>query len=156
MELIHYSSEPLRRFRKPRRRRNGASTIGKPVGLWLSVGTAWLDWCQAEHFRPGKWRWATPVRVDADKLLPVRSAAEAAALTKPHGSAPFAVPDWRAVAREYAGVLFNPYSRAEALFSSGAPLWYYAVDVPSACVWDASAIIEIGEPMGVHDAACVD
>lgn len=110
----------------------------KPRGLWWSVDHAWRRWC--EHEMPG---WLEGAR---DYEVVLAPGARVLALATPSDVRAFTaeyalrgVPDWaRVAAAGWDG--FEAPAYYYSLRHGPESLWYYALDVPSGCVWNARAV----------------
>lgn len=152
---IHYTNRKLTKVRSMNPISERARGIGKPDGLWYSVGTEWRKWCRSE--RP---HWVTKrsyvLDVDTSRLLMVSGSEQLEKLETEFGVVPkryqaaaadfaqrypntgrhFLQIDWAKVGEKYAGVEISPYLWTERL----TRMWYYGWDVASGCIWDASAV----------------
>lgn len=150
--LYHYTAAPLILDAK-RRYEQGHH---KPRGLWLSVGDAWKEWCEGVDFAPYALAHRTEfVFADDADILVIDSqsrveefgslAPRVAAYPEQEKAHQWV--DWRRITEEYDGVLFSPYSKAYVydmeVESYMASWWYLRVDVPSACVWNLSAVRQV-------------
>ena len=153
--LYHFSAEPLvtvedgLQYSQPEM---------KPRGLWCSAETGieadipWDVWCRLERVNLDRLACCTPILLEPDaRVLHLRTAdairefhTEFAAPSLPGNElvVSFGVVHWKAVADDYQGIVIAPYQwelRLEIEF-----LWYYGWDCASGCIWDASAVREIG------------
>lgn len=136
--LVHYSHAPVQLDdRQPEQ------SLGmKPSGLWVSVGTGWLDWCRDEQFRTDQPWFAQEVTVSvAANILTLASPGDLDAFTHSYGQRiaqkfDSHYIDWVRVAAEYDGILISPYqwSRRNAPHT----FWYYGWDCASGCIWNMS------------------
>lgn len=148
MRLSHYAAAPIS-FDPARQYTQDdpfGDTIGKPVGLWLSVDGPydWPSWCSSEGYgierlvHRHEFELLDPARV---LRLSDPGAVEGLAQRFPViGQRPysFATISWSAIAREYAGIIIAPYQRPCRM--AEATRWYYGWDCASGCVWDASVL----------------
>jgi hypothetical protein len=141
--LLHYSADPLPSDLKldkgwPMR------GLGKPVGLWVSVGEAWKDWCEGEDFYTERLAHCQEIVLAANaNILRLSTAEDLDAFTERFKIADdaFASIDWSRVYGEYQGIIIAPYIWARRLDLA----WYYGWDCASGCIWDADAIAEVRE-----------
>lgn len=151
-ELLHFSREPLTEVRSvvPHTIANG-----KPAGLWVSAGAAWLEWCVAESFGLSEWKYVTHVRlVDNANVLRIESAT---ALSDFHSEwaqgdrySRRAIP-WEKVGERYDGIIISPYQWSHRLDGAVSD-WYYGWDVASGCIWNARAVASLeSTPLATDD-----
>ena len=111
----------------------------KPNGLWLELRDSdygWLEFCAEHDFGEDAYEMQT-VTVDTTKLLVLESPSDLDARYVEHSQfLEQPLPRWDLVANDYAGVVFPNYSKAPAK----RLLWWYNIDVSSACIWDLAAI----------------
>jgi hypothetical protein len=142
-ELFHFAAKPVERvIDTPQERVAGA----KPRGFWVSVGSAWAEWCHAESF--GLTRLAIVHRVvlapDAD-ILRLSTTRDLDWFTEEYEGGRDGLPhrrdyiDWARVADEYDGIIIAPYNWDRRMRLN----WYYGWDVASGCLWNASAVESI-------------
>ena len=113
----------------------------KPIGLWVSVGDAWRDWCEAEQFHMESLEYVSEVTLadDAD-ILRMGTGEELDDFTDRYGDGQYGdLIAWDEVARHHQGIIIDPYVWERRLELS----WYYGWDCASGCIWDAAAIEEI-------------
>lgn len=153
MTYIHYIKDELQ---YPFRDVNPADDkirggVGKPKGIWFSVGTAWIDWCQ------DNWQsWVAKRSVEFDLSacrLKVVKTAESKAFEEEYGIPQMPglprypaleTPDWaRLLAEGYDGIIVPDYRRTWG-WDEAQGVWWYGWDCPSGCVWNASKIRILG------------
>jgi hypothetical protein len=161
--LLHYSDARLER---PRSAANPGD-YGRPCGLWVSVGDAWLTYQRQQsltkigsaHY-PHKFRYGNEVTVRPEHgILVITGEGEFDAFndaySEPRGRNPAGeetrgIP-WGRVLQDYTGIIIAPHLevRAQRIGKTGIPLpvaeseWYYTWVVASGCLWDASVIEDI-------------
>lgn len=141
---VHFSDAPIREACTTEQADRIAS-FSKPKGLWVSdenALTSWSAWCVDNDFREVATQVAHAVEFAADaKLLHLSIGSELRAFTDAYLAAARPGPgiDWRAVSREWHGLLITPYLWSERLDVD----WYYGWDCASGCVWHADAIASI-------------
>ena len=139
--LLHYSSVPLREFRDPGEPRG----LYKPAGLWVSVGTAWAEWCEVEQYNRSGFSHVSEVVLRRDARILCMGSGEQldefTALYGKEGSHPLLLKEisWPRVAEDFQGIIISPYVWERRLELS----WYYGWDCASGCIWDGDAIAEI-------------
>ena len=144
--LLHYSNHPL----APDSVTSVAQVTDqkKPRGLWLSVGRAWPRWCEAEQFGLARLRYVQRVTVRLERVLWLRTARDIDRFTADYAIrnpvSAFRCLAWDRVASAYAGLLIAPFCWRRRLTEH--TLWYSGWDCASACIWDVSAIHEVGPP----------
>lgn len=142
-ELLHFSAKPVV-FLHPVEQ--DPRPAYKPLGLWVSVGSSWLEWCEAEQFSTQRYDYVTRVVLaDTANVLRLHSAHGLDQFTRQ-----FAVwdewqeqrdernasIDWWRVAEQYDGIVIAPYCFARRMKLR----WYYGWDCASGCIWDARAV----------------
>ena len=161
--LIHYSDVRLKR---PRSTANPGDH-GRPCGLWVSVGDAWLNYQRQQsltevgsaHY-PHQFRYASEVIVRTDHgILVITSEGEFDAFNDAYseprgrnlaGEETRGIP-WGRVLEDYTGIIIAPYLevKAQRIGKTRMPLpvaeseWYYTWVVASGCLWDATVIEDI-------------
>lgn len=132
MRYLHYSPTPLGALRSVSQRQ---TPHHKPQGLWLSAGTAWADWCEAENFRTH----ALAHVQDCTHLLQGRRFLICAApedlryVWEEFGELDSCGNKdirWDRVAEQYDGILIP-----EHLAWDEGSEWYEMWDVGCACIW---------------------
>lgn len=155
--LIHYSKEPLGKLQLTTQ---SAVPAYKPTGLWVSeetTGWGWSDWCFTESFAIDRFKFATEVKLrKGHRVKHLSRADQLLALSRRFGSSyglsdhiwtgaghtpPVARIDWRALARDWQGLLIFPY--IDELRLDDRAHWYYPWDCASGCIWDPEAIQEL-------------
>jgi hypothetical protein len=148
MDLRHYATQPV----TLEARTHEQDVDLKPSGLWVSVGTEWLDWCRSEDFRTDQ-----PI---FDHAVMVASAANILTLASPDDIDTFTdrygkqispkwdsrYIDWAQVASEYDGIIISPYQWSRR--SSRHTFWYYGWDVASGCIWNPR-FVSLGTPVEI-------
>lgn len=153
MRLIHYSKVPVTSVKNIAQKPYGGDTVwAKPRGLWVSVDTAWKEWCKAEEFNLNSLKYEYEVTLTPDaNILEIHSPRQLDTFTAMYkgdtelnqssaqrGSGYIYEIDWPRVAQMYQGIIINPYIYARRL--DRKTFWYYGWDCASGCIWDASAI----------------
>lgn len=124
---------------------------GKPKGLWFSVGTAWIDWCNANW---DSWQAKSSAQLDLSACnLKVVATAESGAFEKEYGVpsipglpqyAMLTEPDWARLSVEgFDGIIVPDYRRTWG-HDEAQGTWWYGWDCPSGCVWNASKVKVVG------------
>ena len=111
----------------------------KPNGLWYSCGTDWLKFVETEM--PELQETATMVYAigyEPGKMLRVTSPKQAERVSYRYLDYDSKRVDWGKVSTKYAGIECCPYPVGDKTKIDN--LWYYAFDMASGCIWDASAI----------------
>ena len=166
--LIHYSDTPLV---EPRSTAD-PGIYGRPDGLWVSVGDAWLvnqykcwrdqmenpDLIGGSAHYPHKFEYANEITIAGNSnILVITNEAEFKAFgtqyAKTHSE--FGLQGrlikWLDVRKDYDGIIIAPYFKnlAERTGANGNPLyipeslWYHTWFVASGCLWDVSVIADI-------------
>lgn len=158
--LIHYSDVRLKR---PRSTANPGDQ-GRPCGLWLSVGDAWLNYQRQQSFTeigsahyPHRFRYANEVTLRPEHGVLViigegKFDAFNDAYSEPRrrnlaGEETRGI-RWGRVLQDYTGIIIAPHLevKAQRIGETGISLpwavseWYYTWVVASGCIWDVSVI----------------
>ena len=171
MKLYHYSKEPLGEIHSVDQTKIHVndSRLFKPHGLWLSHddGYGWAQWCAGEDFCLGNLAFRTPVALHEDaKILCIKDAADLDAAVEKYAYDGEPLPglgkaywreygyvSWAKMAQDWQGIfIMDAHIAGRRL---GGPLWYYAWDCDSACVWDTTAIAKIEESQPFNPAAFI-
>lgn len=137
---LHYSQVPIPKLYDI----DEQPTHFKPRGLWLSRGSAWLEWGDENGFGVSEnYVYKVELRTEPN-LLELNSYEDLVELNKKYAS-------WQDVSRDYNGVLVANYGevRKRVLFKydwCAKPagigyLWYLGLDVPCACIWRPSKAV---------------
>lgn len=166
--LIHYSDTPLV---EPRSTAD-PGTYGRPYGLWMSVGNAWLvdqynrwrdqmqnpDLIGGSAHYPHQFKYANEITIaDNSNILVITNETEFKAFSdqysklRPEFGPQGRMIKWRDVRKDYDGIIISPHLKnlAEWISANGNPLpipeslWYYTWVVASGCLWDVSVIADI-------------
>ncbi len=162
--LIHYSEKPLECPRDT----SDPGDKGRPKGLWVSVGDAWLV-DQHERWRenssglgsahyPHRFKYANEITiVDVSNIMVITNEAEFRAFNddyselRPEFGPKARVIRWSDIRRCYQGIIIAPHIKSMAVQISAkgneVPIqesfWYYTWVVASGCLWDVSVIENI-------------
>jgi len=162
--LIHYSDKPL----KCPRDTPDPGDKGRPKGLWVSVGDAWLA-DQHERWRknlgglgsahyPHRFKYANEITIkETNNIMVITDESEFRSFNddfsepRPEFGAQARIIKWRDVRREYQGIIIAPHLENLAvrvdskshLVPVPQSLWYYTWVVASGCLWDVSVIYRI-------------
>ena len=161
--LIHYSDVQLTQLRST----TDPGNHGRPCGLWVSVGDAWLNYQRQQsltevgsaHY-PHRFQYANEVIVRPDHgILVITNEAEFEAFNGAYSEPRRRNRDgeetkgirWGRVLQDYTGIIIAPHleAKAQRTSDSGIPLpvaeshWYYTWVVASGCIWDASVILNV-------------
>lgn len=162
--LIHYSDTPLV---DPQSKDPGKE--GRPLGLWVSVGDAWLvdqykrcleqpetpEQLGGSHHYPRQFKYANEITiVDTSNILVITNENDFKAFNDRYsepwpGLDPTLDPParrirWRDVRELYQGIIISPYLKNMAgskIIPESA--WYHTWIVASGCLWDVSVIADI-------------
>jgi hypothetical protein len=115
----------------------------KPDGVWYAIGSEWIDWCEAENFSCGDYRYT--LDLDYSRILRLQTEEAILDFGRKFGVVKrgFRSVDWPRVTNIYAGIEIAPYQWT--LRSDRRVEWYYGWDIASGCVWDVSAILAVHE-----------
>ena len=166
--LIHYSDKPLE---YPRNTPDPGDK-GRPNGLWVSVGDAWLvdqyelwrakrenrNGLGSAHY-PHQFIYANEITIASDiDILVITNEAEFKAFTNEYSEfclsafgQQIRLIRWREVRRHHQGIIISPHldDMAIRINAEGKPsyipesIWYYTWVVASGCLWDVSVIENI-------------
>ena len=162
--LIHYSDKPLECPRDT----PDPGDKGRPEGLWVSVGDAWLvdqyerwreDPCGfgSAHY-PHRFKYANEITIANDSnILVITNVSEFKAFNdkyselRPGFGRQARIIRWRDVRERHQGIIIAPHHDNMAVRinaqgnSSYIPesIWYYTWVVASGCLWDVSVIENI-------------
>ena len=151
--LVHYSSRPLEAVKSATQKRD---PFGKPNGLWVSVGDAWLRFNRDRREDPinrlqlEACVYTHHIRLTQDaNLLCISNNDEFDRFNAQYGrtwidgNVPDGqVIDWTSVAEKHQGIIIAPYLRDKAEDTRGMPrtVWYWSWACASGCIWGAEAI----------------
>jgi hypothetical protein len=163
--LIHYSNKPL----KCPRDTSDHGDRGRPQGLWVSVGDAWLvdqyerwransDRLGSAHY-PHRFKYANNIFIaDAHNILVITNEEEFRAFNDQYSEQRPTLTareargiSWGKVRKHYQGMIIAPHldAMASQTGKNGWQLpvpesyWYYTWVVASGCLWDVSVIENI-------------
>lgn len=149
--LLHYSSSFVKPNLEIQRVIQQNRYAVKPKGLWLSVGTAWKEWCEGEEFRLDGVRHCFAVTLSNDaRILRLSNAESLDRFTDEYKCTPpwstelpvdqhphlDAWIDWERVVQAWQGIIIDPYCHERRC----RLLWYYGWDCASGCIWESKAI----------------
>lgn len=153
--LYHYSSQPIEDVWPDATQ----AVRPKPRGLWVSVGTAWADWCRAESFGLERLTHRHEITLtDSPNILYCNTINDLRRLNIQFSAYQDPLQglalDWPAIAQRYAGIIIVPWIRRAAVDTRLA--WYAGWDCASGCIWSSAAIARIDrfppeEPCGGKD-----
>lgn len=114
----------------------------KPIGLWYSIGTEWVDWVRSDM---PSWEGENLylLKINPKNMLLLDTEEKVRDFNITYGVASnypsqFDI-NWAEVAKKYSGIEINPYQyglRYEYL-------WYYGWDVASGCLWNNNALVSV-------------
>ena len=148
MKLSHWSPRVVPKVRGRRQLKSDMGGFSKPEGFWVSVDGPcdWLEWTTSEDFGRGAIRHRVELVRDA-KVLFITNVVELDAFAKKYeklyrfGTFTDQGIDWKAVAKDYHGIIIAPYQWERRL--SRYSKWYYGWDCASGCIWNPKAIQSI-------------
>ena len=135
--LLHYSAKPFVfdstwRYKSDR---------FKPVGLWVSSGTSWADWCKEQDFNLNGITHVCEIVLAKDaNILHLKTPGAIEQFTSMYASTGrfgSMYIDWGRL-QKYQGIIIAPYQWSLRLAPHTS--WYYPWDCASGCIWDLSAI----------------
>lgn len=119
----------------------------KPDGLWLSDESefGWKEWCEDSGFRLEGLTHRADFQIDLADVCILNSVPKILEFHREYSRRPMqrgiTLIDWCRVTDRYKGILISPYSWELRL--EPEMIWYYGWDCASACIWDASILVEI-------------
>lgn len=131
----------------------------KPRGLWLDVDGAWKEWCEENEFHLENLTHVHAVELDPSAAICRISTEDELRAFNRQFAAEWVSPrsprarygrdgdtrsysvDWKAVARDFAGIIIAPY--LHSMRHDDECAWYHPWDFASGCVWDAAAVKSI-------------
>jgi hypothetical protein len=119
----------------------------KPLGLWYSIGMAWLNWCDGNM---EEWIHKNIIEIDIDEsnLLVIATLGQLKDFIHKYkeplypGSNMCGI-KWVMVKKDYTGIEIRNYPTlkwADDYFFLNNNTWFYGWDVSSGCIWDLSII----------------
>jgi hypothetical protein len=140
----------------------GGLNSNKPRGVWYCFGQEWLDYTEREEPEAlSCYPYAYRLDLDETKLLRVETSEEGIKwLMRKYGYwAMDILPkvNWDLVAKDYAGIEFDPYYKWD-LLSGERPLetgyimlgtFVNSLDIASGCIWHPSGVIRAEGPITV-------
>lgn len=152
MDLFHYSSKPICIEDIRSVKQESYHFRIKPVGLWLSVGNAWEDWCKAEEFFLKGLTHKSKVGICHDSVLSISGIDQVHEFFDKYGQSDIGeylkggmhFVDWLKVSEDYSGFMIEDYG-FYCLMNPDlvGHIWLYGWDCSSGCIWDKSAIKSI-------------
>lgn len=117
----------------------------KPAGFYLSVGTAWEEWCGSNEFPCPKKKREFDVLPEA-KLLIINSISKVREVTQRYLRSGSGFLDWDAIAKEYDGVSFENYNKVKKDMYLNMMImecvWFTVIDAPCIVVWNGKILHE--------------
>ena len=141
-DRIHMTDSPKFNFIDQDIDDNSMSGIGKPRGLWYSMGREWMEWIEREKMDWWK-KYIYKVEINSKKILFLDTERKVKLFSKAYQRPGYFSMNihWGRIAEKYSGIEFNPYFW-HLRFEIGL-LWYYGIDVPSGCIWNKAGIKSI-------------
>lgn len=108
----------------------------KPGGLWLSKGN---EWAETSAFKGGKYIYE--VSIDDSNMIILDTIDKVKDFTDKYKidiNSFFIIINWKKVAREYDGIIFDNYNKIKKeILKEINPkyMWFSTVDINSACTW---------------------
>lgn len=122
----------------------------KPNGLWYSLDTEWMEWCEG-NMRGWMRDHVIDFEVDLSKVLVLETPEHVIAFIDKYGIPLYSGTDmfginWHRVISEYAGIEIRNYHKIKRSRKIDfreywmKTMWFSAWDVSSGCMWDLSII----------------
>jgi hypothetical protein len=113
----------------------------KPIGLWYSIGSEWINWVRSEM---PSWERDNIFKVSlGSKILKLKTKSDVIKFTDTYGVelwGEIVYINWNEVAKKYNGIeIMNP----RHFGNMGKLFWLYPWDVSSGCVWNSGGISKI-------------
>lgn len=112
----------------------------KPKGFWYAIGSSWHEWLSTDM---PDWEGSYDylLSVNDAELKIIQTQVELEEFSEQYAVRPLddmVSINWPMVATQYKGIEIPVHLDYGGFDSS--TMWYYGWDVPSGCIWDASAI----------------
>ena len=122
----------------------------KPIGLWISLGSEWKEFCDEEGFSTCNMNKLKTyeVEIKMDKIRVIDTYEKLEEFEEEYkiymDDIKRYLIDWVKVGQKYNGILFNNYYEIKSKIMRSDKfnkyLWYYAIDVNSGCIWNPESI----------------
>jgi hypothetical protein len=113
----------------------------KPVGLWYTLSSAWIDWMRSEQ---PSWledvNYIYEIKPNYDRILRITSLQELRSFGEEYDAYGYGI-DWPTVAVQWDGIEINPHQHGYT------EEWYRSWDIASGCVWRPSGAQLIETPI---------
>lgn len=143
MAYLHYTRNPITYLKDEIPQHKYAM---KPIGLWLSQGEEWREWCEKEEFSTCNLDTCAiySANIKKDTLAVIDSLYALNEFHKKYEKGDSYI-DWIAVAHDYDGICFENYYdvKRDYLYTSKSiyGIWILGIDVNSACIWNPSKVL---------------
>jgi hypothetical protein len=147
MNFLHYTTNPISKLKSTSF--TSSQFIGKPIGLWLSVGDDWLKWCENNGFytfNKNNYHVYDFFIQDTSKLCVIYSRDALFDFVKKYECEFVDTAtgiDWKRVYTDYDGIAFYNYFNIKLslpLKDIYRMTWFYGIDVSSVCVWNTDIL----------------
>lgn len=116
--------------------------FSKPIGLWLSYGDAWRNWCAQNLPKTYCFTYEAELSDDC-KLATIKTPDDIRVFSKTYWCADQNSIAWSRVMEDYDGLDFPDYDSLRFQFVNedfNAPfddrfIWFFMIDVSSICIW---------------------
>lgn len=111
----------------------------KPIGLWYAFGSAWINLLMDRGMRSWVSCNVFKLHIDYSNIAVLETPEDAMAFTETYGvmGQIKMLINWKKVSKDYFGI--EIHERALRL----GPQWMRPWDVPSGCIWDGDALIDV-------------
>ena len=116
----------------------------KPVGLWYSIGTDWVDWVR-DNMPHWEGENLYIIDINPNNILHLNTEEKVIEFSNLYSvkngresGRGFDI-DWVKVAQKYSGIEISPYQYGLRF----EYLWYYTWDIASGCLWNNNAVNNI-------------
>ncbi len=126
------------------------SADSKPIGLWLSSGTAWKDWCDEQCFFPYDMQktFVYAASINEKNLFVIDTFKKLIEFCEKYGVMRRFNNgiNWALVAKNYDGIVIRNYRQIwDRCFQLGDHIrnitsWFRTFDIDSACIWRARSV----------------
>ncbi len=119
----------------------------KPIGLWFSIGNAWVKWCIEAGFSTCDIETCNiyEAELNLEKIYLVDSFDKLKELhSNYYLDTNERIINWIKLAKEYDGIMFTNYANIKKYILEnnmlGMYTWFMCVDVESVCIWNKNAL----------------
>jgi hypothetical protein len=141
MSFRHYSHKKLEKVLSSKEVGHPQGCT-KPIGFWISIGSAWNKWCKSEDWGSKGKKFIYRVKISRKaKIAWLKTTQDLIDFKRKYQDTTvcYGAIDWEKVYKDYQGiVILNPKSFSWAYYEDTT--WCYSWDVPSGCIFDSSVV----------------